>query len=149
MLLNRKPETDVDRSSVDAAPESIGAALQMAIAVRLQVAVRESVEPAAARLLEELGERLNQVPARRHAVDFELAKAVGYWRGVQTDDLIRRTRQILAADPELRRFRERDGVESVVFDHHVQALAREAILDRIIPLERNARLLRDNRLNVQ
>lgn len=145
MLLNLKHRTPIKERAI----ESVNAATLMAMTVRLQIFAREVIEPAAERLLGELGDRLDEVSAHRHSVDFEVAKALAYWKSHETDELIARSRKTLAVDPEIRRIRQCDDVEAIVFDRQVATLAREAIARRFGSIAERARALRDNRLNVQ
>lgn len=86
--------------------ETVSSALQMALTVRLRIFAVEKVEPAAIEFLSEFSERLDRVRARRHAVDFEAAKAWAWWKGQRTAELIELGREVLAADSEIQRDRK-------------------------------------------
>ncbi|TNF87733.1 MAG: hypothetical protein EP301_06225, partial [Gammaproteobacteria bacterium] len=69
-------------------PETLGGTLQMALTVRLRIFAIEKVAPAVTEFLGEFSERLDRVRARRHAVDFEAAKAWAWWTGGRMDELV-------------------------------------------------------------
>ena len=140
--LRRKTDPDTE-----AAP--VSGALQMAVAVRLQIFAVEEVEPAATDFLNEFSDRLDNVRARRHAVDFEAAKAWAWWKGQRTAELVALGREALAADHEIRRMKAEEEIESIVFDRYAGEALRALIQERFADVALRIQSLRNNRLNVQ
>lgn len=136
-------------SNTDNEPEPISSTLQMALTLRLKIFTAEEIEPAATAFLTEFSDRLDQVRARRHAVDFEAAKAWAWWKGQRTTELVERGQEALARDPEIQRLRDLEGVETIVFDHYAGTALRALIGDRFDDIELKIQSLRNNRLNVQ
>ncbi len=143
MCQTQKPKTPKP------APEPVNGALQMALSLRLRIFAAETVEPAATEFLSEFSERLDKVRARRHAVDFEAAKAWAWWKGQRTAELVESGHKALAADAEIQRLKSEAQVETIVFDRYAGQALRELIRDRFSDLDLRMRTLRNNRLNVQ
>lgn len=144
MLQSLKRDTDPEDE-----PETVSSALQMAVTVRLQIFAVEKVEPAATEFLNEFSARLDRVRARRHAVDFETAKALAWWKGQRTDELIDMGHQTLAADSEIQRLKRDEAIETIVFDRYTDEVLRELVGERFDEIEMHMQSLRNNRLNVQ
>ena len=133
----------------DDEPEPVSGALQMAMAVRLRIFSVEQIEPAAIAFLAEFSDRLDRVRARRHAVDFEAAKAWAWWKGQRTSELLEAGHKALAADPEIQRLKRAEGMETIVFDRYAGDELMKLIRERFKDIELKMNSLRDNRLNVQ
>ncbi len=127
----------------------MGSALHLATEVRLRIFGHETVAPLARAHLERFGQRLVEVGARRHAVDFELAKAVRYWQSVRVPDLVAQALKMLVADSEVARLLDESGMERVVFEREAGELTRAEIDRHFLPLKLELTELRDARLNVQ
>jgi len=136
-------------NGVSAQADPVSPALQMALTIRLRIFAAEAIVPAAAAFLEAYGERLDQVRAHRHAVDFEAAKARSWWMGTRTDELVARGREIITADPEIGRLKASEDLETILFDAHLEQQIRALIHDRDDDLELGIRSMSENRLNVQ
>ena len=136
-------------TGIDEEPEPVGSALQMALTVRLRIFAVEKIEPAATEFLNEFSERLDKVRARRHAVDFEAAKAWAWWKGQRTTELLEMGHKALSADPEIQRLKAADGVETIVFDRYAGEVLEVLIRERFADIELQMQSLRNNRLNVQ
>lgn len=127
----------------------ICARLRMATVIRLQIFAQQVVNPAMETRLAELNEGLARVVSRRHAVDFEVAKAWHRWQQEARPALIQKALQVLAADQELGSLRDEIGVEPAVYERAAGELAGLEI-DRHEPLlRRRIEALRDERLNLQ
>ena len=133
----------------DDEPEPVSAALQMAMAVRLRIFAVEEIEPAATTFLAEFSERLDRVRARRHAVDFEAAKAWAWWKGQRTAELLEAGHKALAADPEIQRLKRAEQMEAIVFNRYAADELMQLIRERFKDIELEMQSLRNNRLNVQ
>ena len=144
MLQSLKREVETDDEA-----EPVSSALQMALSVRLRIFAAEKIEPAATEFLSEFSERLDQVRARRHAVDFEAAKAWAWWKGQRTSELVEMGHKALADDPEIERLKAAEGFETIVFDRYVQEALQRLIRQRFADIELKMQSLRNNRLNVQ
>ena len=92
---------------------------------------------------------MDKVPARRHAVDFESAKAWAWWQGERTNELVALGLATLAADTEIQRLNMVEAVESIVFECFADEASRNLIHERRADLELQIQSLRNNRLNVQ
>jgi hypothetical protein len=144
MFQSLKSHTDTDEEI-----DPVSGALQMALRVRLRIFAVEEIEPAAAEFLAEFSERLDKVRARRHAVDFEAAKAWAWWRGQRTTELLEMGHKALAVDPEIQRLKAEAEIEAIVFDRYAGAAMEKLIRERYADIELQMRALRNNRLNVQ
>jgi len=129
--------------------ETVSSALQMALTVRLRIFAVEKVEPAAIEFLSEFSERLDRVRARRHAVDFEAAKAWAWWKGQRTAELIELGHEVLAADREIQRLKRAENIEAIIFNRYAEKILRNLISERFEDIELRMQSLRNNRLNVQ
>ena len=129
--------------------ESLSSTLQMALSVRLRIFAVEKIKPAADEFLVEFSQRLDQVRARRHAVDFEAAKSRAWWKGPRTTELVDMGRRALATDPEIQRLKAADGIEPIVFDRYAGEALQQLVRERFADIELQMASLRDNRLNVQ
>ncbi len=134
---------------IDAEPEPVSGALQMALTVRLRIFAVEKIEPAAADFLSEFSARLDRVRARRHAVDFEAAKAWVWWQDRRTQELLTSGLEALAADPEIERLRAEEAIEKIVFEQFASEMLEALIRRRFADIELQMQSLRNNRLNVQ
>ena len=132
----------------DATPEAVSSVLQMALSVRLRIFAAESVQPAVTEFLGWFSERLDRMRARRHAVDFEAAKAWSWWKGERTDALVELGHETLAADREIQRLKRDENVETIVFDRYAGDALRALIRERFDDIELRMQSLRNNRLNV-
>jgi hypothetical protein len=144
MLQRLKRDTDTDEEA-----EPVSSTLQMALTVRLRIFAVETIEPAAAEFLAEFSERLDKVRARRHAVDFEAAKAWAWWKGQRTAELLEMGHKALALDPEIQRLKADAEIEAIVFDRYAGEALIKLIRERFADIELQMRALRNNRLNVQ
>ncbi len=144
MFQSLKTEAETDDEA-----DAVSSTLQMALAVRLRIFAVEEIEPAATEFLSEFSGRLDQVRARRHAVDFEAAKAWAWWKGQRTTELIELGRKALAADPEIQRLKAAEAVETIVFDRYAGDELLKLIRERFADIELQMQSLRNNRLNVQ
>lgn len=138
-----------DKADPDDEVTPVSGALHMALSVRLSIFAVEKIEPAATEFLTEFSERLDNVRARPHAVDFEAAKAWAWWKGQRTSELVELGHRTLAADPEIQRLKNVEEIESIVFDRYAGEALSNLIRERISDIELQIQSLRNNRLNVQ
>ncbi len=138
------------KSSACHHPEApVSPALEMALSVRLRIFARADIEPATAAFLEAFTDRLDGVRASRHSVDFETAKALAWWQGVETDRLVALACTEIENDPEIQRLKSVDDLEAIVLDRHVEERVRALIRDGQDDLALRLTLLSKTRLNVQ
>lgn len=137
------------KTDPDDEPAPVSSAVQMALAVRLKIFAVEEVEPAATEFLSEFSERLDNVRARRHAVDFEAAKARAWWEGQRTSELVASGHAALAVDAEIQRLIAEQEIVTIVFDRYAEEALRKLIQERFSDIALRMRILRNNRLNVQ